>query len=264
MSRRRNASAIGLTATAVLAIAAACNSGAVGSHSSSSTASGATASSPAPTQPSSGAQPPRDKTLHDNPLANDLRLNKSAAEQAIAVIPVKKPESMAGYSREKFPHWRDATSNGWTLKLPHGDCDVRDATLYRDGTDVKTNDNCTVLSGHWTEPYVGETTTNPHDLQIDHVVPLANAWRSGAAKWNIKQRTAYANAPEVTVISQSAANERKGDKGPEAWKPRLQSSYCLYALRWVQIKSDFGLNFTSTAEKNALKSMLATCDQRKA
>jgi len=98
---------------------------------------------------------------------------------------VTRTGSMRGYSREKFPHWRDTGSN----------CDVRDTVLKRDGTKVKVS-GCNVVAGTWTSVYDGDRITDPAKVDIDHVVPLANAWRSGASAWTTEKRADFANEAE--------------------------------------------------------------------
>jgi hypothetical protein len=168
--------------------------------------------------------------------------------------------SMAGYSRDEFPHWAsEAASFGW--REPDGSCDVRDVALIRDGEGIEIDEDCSLTSGTWLDPYTGRTLTDPSEVDIDHVVPLANAWRSGAssASWSIADREAYANDPEVLLSADDAANQTKGDKGPEAWKPPNRDYWCEYARRWIWIKSDWQLTINS-AERLALRQMLGTCE----
>lgn len=92
------------------------------------------------------------------------------------------------------------------------------------------------------------------------MVPLSNAWKSGAASWTTAQRQAYANDltnPQLLAVTDNV-NESKGDSGPEDWKPPLASYYCTYARMWIKVKSVYALTVTS-AEKTALTSMLGTC-----
>ena len=167
--------------------------------------------------------------------------------------------SMAGYSREEFPHWAsEAASHGWTE--PDGSCDVRDAALIRDGEGVEIDDDCSITAGTWLDPYTGRTLTDSSEVDIDHVVPLANAWRSGAssAGWSTVDREAYANDPKVLLSADDGANQIKGDKGPEAWKPPNRDYWCEYSRRWIWIKSDWQLTI-NPAEDSALRQMLGTC-----
>jgi uncharacterized protein DUF1524/excalibur calcium-binding domain-containing protein len=167
--------------------------------------------------------------------------------------------SMAGYSRDEFPHWAsDAANYGW--REPDGSCDVRDAALIRDGQGVRIDGDCYMTAGTWPDPYTGKTMTDPSEVDIDHVVPLANAWRSGAssAAWSTSDREVYANDPEVLLSTDAGANRTKGDKGPEAWRPPNRGYWCEYARRWIWIKSDWRLS-VNPAEKSALRQMLGTC-----
>jgi Protein of unknown function (DUF1524) len=175
--------------------------------------------------------------------------------QSLEVAP---PGSMSGYSREEFPHWSDADEFGWR-GLPDDSCDVRDAALIRDGRDVRVGEGCDVISGRWRDPYAGGTYSDPSEIDIDHVVPLANAWRSGASSWDEALRERYANDPEVLLSAEAGENRSKGDKGPEAWKPPLRGAWCDYATRWIDIKSEYDLS-VNPQEKEALRRMLGTCE----
>jgi hypothetical protein len=186
-----------------------------------------------------------------------------SAERALSMLgelTVAPPGSMGGYSRDEFPHWAsDAASYGW--KEPDGSCDVRDTALIRDGEGVQIDEDCSITAGTWFDPYTGQTLTDSSEVDIDHVVPLANAWRSGAssAAWSTADREEYANDPEVLLSADDAANQTKGDKGPEAWKPPNGDYWCEYARRWIWIKSDWDLSVNPN-EKTALNEMLATCE----
>jgi hypothetical protein len=182
--------------------------------------------------------------------------NPGSARAELEDLRVSEPGSMSGYSREKFEHWSDAQEFGWDA--PDGSCDVRDAALIRDGENVVVGDGCKIESGTWVDPYTTTTYTDPQDIDIDHVVPLANAWRSGASAWNDDEREAYANAPDVLLSVEDDANQQKGDKGPEVWKPPNKAIWCDYATRWIAIKYDYNLS-VNPQEKDALTEMLDTC-----
>lgn len=181
----------------------------------------------------------------------------SEARADLQELEVAPPSSMAGYSREKFPHWSGAEEFGW--EAPDPSCDVRDAALIRDGEDVEVREGCDVTSGEWLDPYTGNTYTDPSEIDIDHIVPLANAWRSGASSWDEERRERYANDPEVLLSAEDNANQDKGDKGPEAWKPPRREYWCEYAVRWIIVKAGYELSVNSQ-EKDALEEMLDTCE----
>ena len=181
------------------------------------------------------------------------------APSMLGELTVAPPGSMAGYSRDEFPHWvSDAASYGWNE--PDDSCDVRDTALIRDGQGVQIDSECSITAGTWLDPYTGRTLTDSSEVDIDHVVPLANAWRSGAssAGWSTVDREAYANDPKVLLSADDGANQIKGDKGPEAWKPPNSDYWCEYSRRWIWIKSDWQLTI-NPAEDSALRQMLGTC-----
>jgi hypothetical protein len=171
-------------------------------------------------------------------------------------LKVEQPGSMSGYSREEFPHWSRASDFGWDP--PQDSCDVREAALIRDGEDVEVGRGCKVTSGSWYDPYTDQTFTDPQDIDTDHVVPLAEAWRSGASSWNDDQLERYANDPEVLLSVEDNANESKGDKDPAAWKPPNEEEWCDYAQRWVSIKAEYDLS-VDEEEKETLEQMLGDC-----
>lgn len=173
----------------------------------------------------------------------------ATAEVQLKKLTVAKPGSMKGYSREKFPHWR---STG-------GNCDVRDSVLKRDGSKVKLS-GCNVVAGTWKSVYDGKTLSSPAQADIDHLVPLANAWRSGASAWTTEKRGDFANDlddPQLVAVSASS-NRSKGDQDPSTWKPTDTSSWCGYAEDWIAVKTHWKLTVT-TAEKTALDDMLRKC-----
>lgn len=164
-------------------------------------------------------------------------------------LKVAKAGSMKGYSREKFPHWRSTGEN----------CDVRDSVLKRDGTKVKLS-GCNVVAGSWKSIYDGKVLDSPTKIDIDHMVPLADAWRSGASAWTTDKRSDFANDlddPQLVAVS-AGSNRSKGDQDPSTWKPPAKASWCDYAQDWIAVKAHWKLSVT-TAEKSALTDMLETC-----
>jgi hypothetical protein len=174
----------------------------------------------------------------------------TAAASELDKLTVAAPLSMAGYSRAKFPHWIKQS----------GTCDTREVVLKRDGTGVKTGSDCQPTAGRWHSAYDDTWLTRSSQVQIDHVVPLANAWRSGASKWTTDRRQQFANDltdPQLLAVS-GTTNEAKGDQDPSTWKPPNSGEWCDYASRWIAVKTKWQLTITSQ-EKAALQSMLAKC-----
>ncbi|MDS0134015.1 MULTISPECIES: HNH endonuclease family protein [unclassified Amycolatopsis] len=174
----------------------------------------------------------------------------TTAKSELAALTVKADGSQTGYSRDKFPHWIDQGNS----------CNTREVVLKRDGTNVVTDSGCAATSGKWFSPYDGATWTAASDVDIDHVVPLADAWRTGASSWTTAQRQAYANDlsdPQLIAVTDNV-NQEKGDKSPDQWKPPLTGYWCTYAKMWVAVKYKFKLTVNS-AEKSALTDMLNRC-----
>lgn len=99
--------------------------------------------------------------------------------------------------------------------------------LKRDGTGVQRDEECWAVSGRWVNVYDDKTFTSASDLDIDQMVPLANARRSGAAGWTQEKRKAFANDlthPQLLAVS-AASNRSKGDQGPDEWQPPSKPSW---------------------------------------
>lgn len=174
----------------------------------------------------------------------------STAVSRLNALTVAPESHQSSYRRELFPHWITIT----------GTCNTREQVLKRDGSNVQVNSSCAPISGSWYSPYDGATWYNAADIDIDHIVPLAEAWRSGAWAWTTARREAYANdlgGPELWAVT-DRVNQAKGDKDPAAWQPPRAAFRCTYARAWIQVKWYYGLSVDS-AEKAALQGMLATC-----
>ena len=167
----------------------------------------------------------------------------------LASVPVLLAQ--ASYRRADWPHWI-------------GRCpDVRQQVLRAESVEPPTisADGCRVVSGAWLSYIDGERVTDPMMLDIDHLVPLANAHRSGAAGGSRERKRAYANDlvdSEHLVAVTAQSNRSKGDQGPEAWRPPRSEAHCKYGAAWALVKLRWGLKATE-AELIALREMIATC-----
>ena len=166
------------------------------------------------------------------------------------------PSDLPKYDRDDWRQWVD----------DDGDCqNARHETLVEESRIAVTftnEDRCSVATGEWLDPFTGDILTSARDLDVDHMVPLSNAHRSGAWAWDDARRRAYANdlsyANHLIAVTNSV-NRSKSDQGPERWKPPDESYWCQYATDWANIKAAWGLSATQ-AEWDALLSMTATCD----
>lgn len=175
---------------------------------------------------------------------------KAQVQSELNALRVATEGSMTGYSREKFPHWSTVS----------GTCNTRETVLRRDGTNVGVGTDCYPTSGSWYSYFDGVTRTSASQISIDHVVALAEAWRSGASGWTTARREAFANditGPQLIAVT-TEVNSSKGDRDPSAWKPPRTSSHCGYSKFWIHTKYRWGLTLQS-AEKSALQTMLNAC-----
>ncbi|MEU8217092.1 HNH endonuclease family protein [Micromonospora taraxaci] len=176
--------------------------------------------------------------------------SKATAQSQLNALTVATQGSSSGYSRDLFPHWITVS----------GSCNTREQVLKRDGTSVVVDSSCAATSGRWYSPYDGATWTAASDVDIDHVVPLAEAWRSGANSWTTSRRQSFANdltRPQLIAVTDNV-NQSKGDQDPSTWQPPLSSYRCTYSKMWITVKYNWGLTLQSS-EKSALQSMLNTC-----
>lgn len=136
--------------------------------------------------------------------------------------------------------------------------------LFDQGNGVERGKGCspvcpdTAATPCWVSPYDGLRTRDDHDLQIDHVVPVKEAQRSGARAWTAAQRGTYYNDPANLVAASIHANEAKGDNDPGRWRPPLHADWCAYATTWIATKTRYHLTIDAR-EHDALADMLNTC-----
>lgn len=193
----------------------------------STTTAPASLQSAAPAQPSSW------------PLALDVLVG----------IPVMR-EHGDGYDRELFEHW-----------ITIGGCSTRENVLIRDSLTPAQVDpfGCRVVAGDWLSPFDGETWDSPADVDIDHVIPLKEAWDSGAWSWTASQRRAFANdltdRRTLRAVTDNV-NQAKGDKDPSNWMPPLQTAWCPYLADWIAIKARWQLSMDES-EAGRIRNLLA-------
>ena len=190
-------------------------------------------------------------SLPDTEAARQLReLAVRSADEA-SVVP--------DYDRQAFgQRWADTDHNG---------CDTRNDILARDlarPTFKPGMRDCVVLTGTLAEPYTGTTIQFQRGdkssalVQIDHVVALADAWRSGAWQWDAQRRQEFANDPENLLAVDGAANEDKSASSADQWLPPNVAFRCDYVKRQIAVKYAYGLSVTQ-AEQDAMATQLTTC-----
>jgi Protein of unknown function (DUF1524) len=163
-------------------------------------------------------------------------------------------DKTTGYNRSLFKHWIDADKDG---------CNTRAEVLIEEAVvKPKIGPRCKLTGGKWLSSYDGKTITNASQLDVDHLVPLAEAWRSGAWKWTAEQRQAFANDldnSEALIAVTLSTNRSKGDKDPSDWLPKIgRADVCEYIKDWIDVKWKYSLT-VDARESNKLQSRLLTC-----
>ena len=169
---------------------------------------------------------------------------------AISDLPVAS-EVRTGYDRDLFPHWVDADGDG---------CDTRREVLISEADDpVTVGSGCSLTGGRWYSYYDAVSWTDMGRIDIDHMVPLAEAWDSGARSWPTSTRQAYANdiGDYRTLVGVTdSVNQGKGDQDVAEWLPQYER--CRYLGEYVAAKIRWRLS-VDTAERSAMQSLASSC-----
>jgi hypothetical protein len=163
------------------------------------------------------------------------------------------PDVREGYARSQFKHWSDLDKNG---------CNTRnDVVLQEALVQPKVDKGCKIVkdTGKWYSAYDGLTVTNFSALDVDHMVPLAEAWDSGAKAWDKAKREVYANDMgdvNALIAVTAATNRSKSDQDPAEWLPA--KDVCTYIKNWVHVKLRWSLT-VDDKELKAIKDANAKC-----
>jgi hypothetical protein len=164
-------------------------------------------------------------------------------------------ENTSAYDRDFFQHWIDADGDG---------CDTRQEVLMAESTVATTPaGGCPVTSGRWESWYDGGVWTAPGDLDIDHMVPLSEAWDSGAWAWTPEQRRDFANdlgfAGSLAAVTDNI-NQSKGEKDPAQWLPPAGgAAMCRYIADWVAVKYRWALTIDTTEQATLISLLSSPC-----
>lgn len=168
-----------------------------------------------------------------------------------ALLTVAAETSTPKYDRARFEHWIDADGDG---------CNTRYEVLIEESTTpVSAGAGCSLVGGTWVSPYDGFSTSDVTRIQIDHVVALAEAWRSGASAWTDAERRAFANditVPFALTAASDLSNQAKADHDPARWLPTNGAFVCEYVTSWALVKYRWSLT-VDEPELAALRSVLA-------
>ncbi|MGI9188108.1 MAG: excalibur calcium-binding domain-containing protein [Gaiellales bacterium] len=172
-----------------------------------------------------------------------------------ALLPQLKvsPPMVTGYSRDLFRLWTDADGNG---------CDTRKEVLIAEARVRPTLlAGCRLSGGRWWSAYDNLFITDSGGLDIDHFVPLSEAWQSGAWRWSAATREAYANDlgyPLSLIAVTATTNRQKSDQDPAEWMPAFSNYRCTYVATWIAVKWRWRLAI-DPAEQVALRLGISGC-----
>ena len=191
--------------------------------------------------------------------SDDLQVT-DRPESAVAVLQRRlealtvQPERRTGYDRDLFDHWVDADGDR---------CDARREVLIAEAIEVpRVGSSCALSGGRWYSVYDGATETGTGSgFDVDHLVPLAEAWDSGAYGWDSDTRRRYANdlgyAHSLVAVS-SSSNRQKGAADPAEWLPPDVSVRCWYSEAWIAVKTRWELS-VDAGELQALRAVVSQC-----
>ncbi len=212
------------------------------------------------------------------PRTPDTAISRRDITDLLTKLAVAPENPMTGYSREKFPHWDlNKPEHGFGAEYAqYAKCTTRDVMLLRDATgsvrlDPKTCELSIGRGGGWRDQYgvidrktgqVGpyKWITDPSGVDAEHIVPLAEAWRSGADTRDDDTRRRIANDALNLVASDPSANRSKGDQDAANYLPP-GNFRCAYVGRYVQVKVKYALKIDS-AEQTALRAAVDDCVKR--
>ncbi|MFF2777615.1 HNH endonuclease [Streptomyces sp. NPDC058052] len=162
-------------------------------------------------------------------------------------------EEPQGYEESAFPHWDKGLDTT-------DDCDTLGEVLLAEAVEAPSvGAGCALTGGRWTSYYDGQSVTDPTLLRVDHLVPLAEAWASGASGWTAARRAAFANdqgAAAGLVAVTARSQKAKAGQDPAAWVPDGNAAYCRYVGEWVGTKLRWGL----TVDKDEMEALKLFAD----
>ncbi|MFF5923999.1 DUF1524 domain-containing protein [Streptomyces flavochromogenes] len=188
-------------------------------------------------------------------ILSPLAVTSPALSANVVMLPdaladlTEAAEDPDGFRESAFPHWNaglDATDG----------CDTRSEVLLSEAVDAPTTGaGCALTGGRWTSYYDGQNVSDPAALRVDHLVPLSEAWESGASGWTASRRERFANdqGATATLVAVTARSlQDKAGRDPAGWVPSDAARYCRYVGEWVSTKLRWGLS-ADKDEVEALK-----------
>lgn len=186
------------------------------------------------------------------PVTQETEAEADEFSQLLLALTIE-PEVTSGYDRDLFRHWIDADGDG---------CNARREVLIAEAIEPPViGERCELIGGLWYSAFDGVSTDDDSSFDVDHMVPLKEAWDSGANEWSSDRRRAFANdldLPASLIAVSASSNRSKSDLDPADWLPPLSSYHCQYVEDWVRIKVKWELS-VDQSEFAAIRNVLAGC-----
>lgn len=179
-----------------------------------------------------------------------------SARVLLSQLDVRAEDFSRPYQRTRFGYdlgW-DADRDG---------CTTRKEVLIREARSIDHVSRSCAVYGTWVSVYDDRRTDDPYSLEIDHLIPLAEAWHSGASEWSHRRQIGFGNdlgyrwsLIPVTAALNQGEGSGKGDKEPGEWLPPKHR--CSYVKAWIAVKYRWRLTVDG-AEREALAKGLDRC-----
>jgi Protein of unknown function (DUF1524) len=149
---------------------------------------------------------------------------------------------------------RDTFDPGVTTRVNGEPWSPREVVLMKSSAiKVVLNEKGKIIGGQWLCPYTNAIITDPKYIDIDHIVPLAEAWICGAKNWNDRQKNSYARDIDNLVAVSSIANREKGRCSLENWMPSQKDKQLWYVQRWIYTKRKYNLGMSKEEVRAMVK-----------
>ncbi|WP_405797849.1 HNH endonuclease [Streptomyces sp. NBC_01506] len=173
-------------------------------------------------------------------------------EDALSTLPTAD-EDRTGFEAGAFEHWNEGQD-------ADDGCTTREEVLIAEAVEApEVGAGCEITGGKWLSYYDNQSVTGTAALTVDHLVPLAEAWGSGARTWSAARREAYANdqAVPTTLVAVTARTVReKAAQDVADWLPLAGDNYCRYVGEWVATKHRWSLS----VDKDELETLKLLAD----
>jgi len=166
-----------------------------------------------------------------------------------------RDEHPAGFRRSAFAYWTTPTGRS---------CDTSVSVLLRDAESPARARNCMLIEGRWTDALRASDRLSPQQVSVEQLVPIEEAWRSGASQWSPTTRAKFANDVEDTralLVTSQRSSQQRGSRDPSLWQPNR--GRCEYVSDWIAVKFRWNLS-VDRDEARSLSRALTACGERQA